>query len=151
MPHERRIWHTRIKGVEYEYLATHLGLVRLEAAARSEPAILESVGGLRSLSNAILNVEATYLCRMFAEFENAIQSLWVTIRKNGRRLRAMVLIDRIGSHRKIAPDLIERVHRVREYRNRLVHESESDAGPVSIQDARGFLNKYLATVPEAWG
>jgi hypothetical protein len=152
MPHERSDWHGRIKGVEREYRATHLALGRLEKDARLDPGILGIDKELtaRSLLDTIENAEGTYLIRMFAGFENALRSYWPTIRRpTVPPMRA--LVDSIGSHHRASNDLLEGVHRVRKYRNKLVHESEADAGLVPIAEARGYLNRFLRRLPEEWG
>lgn len=152
MPHDRFEWHDRIKAVERECRLTQLGLVRLDADARVDSAILRdagSVGGSRALGDAIRNAEGTYLIRMFAEFENALRSYWRTLRPTVPVTRD--LVDGVASQRRVGDGLRLDVHRVRNYRNQLVHEFESGADPVPIADARGHLNRFLRRLPEGWG
>jgi hypothetical protein len=150
MPHRRYEWHERVKGVEREYRATRLGLARLELHARSDPGILKDAEkGSLSLPDAVENVEGTYLIRMFAEFENALRSYWLTFRET--RPNAEALVDGIGSRRKILSDPIEDVHAVRDYRNGLVHESEKNVEPIAIGGAGRRLNLFLSRLPEEWG
>lgn len=151
MPHDRSGWHQRIKGVEQEYRAARLALDRLQRDARLDPEILRVARGSPELSlpDAIRNAEGTYLIRMFAEFENAIRSFWRTIHTTVPVARD--LVDGVGSRRRIPPVAIEAAHRVREYRNRLVHEFDAEAGRVAIGQASRHLNTYLGRLPEGWG
>jgi hypothetical protein len=151
MPHDRSGWHRRIKGVEREYRAARLALDRLQRDARLDPEILRVARSPSELSlpDAIRNAEGTYLIRMFAEFENALRSFWRTTRTTVPVTRD--LIDGVGSRRKVPPGTIEAAHRVREYRNRLVHEFDAEAGSVAIGQASRHLNTYLGRLPETWG
>lgn len=151
MPHDRFEWHGRIKGVEREYRATYLALGRLADDARLDPGVLHVATGAStlSLSDAIQNVEGTYLVRMFAEFENALRSFWRTIRDTIPMTRD--LMDGVASRRRIPHDSIERAHLVRGYRNHLVHESEAVTERVAIEAASRHLNTYLGRLPERWG
>jgi hypothetical protein len=151
MPHDRFEWHERIGGVEKEFRAARLALDRLRREARLDPAILRTGKGSSGLSlpDAIRNAEGTYSIRMFAEFENALRSYWRTIHATVPASRD--LLDGVAGRRRVPPGTTAAAHRVREYRNRLVHEFEADADRVAIDRAGRHLNTYLGRLPETWG
>ncbi len=81
MPPNRIEWIERIKGVEREYFAVRLGVVRLLIDSRSDPAILAgSALRPRDVEFAADRSEGTYLIRIFAEFETGLRLFWTAAR-----------------------------------------------------------------------
>lgn len=150
MPHSRYAWHERIKAVEREYRSVRVAVDRLsEQVAHDSGALDEGESRPRDLVAADENLEATYLIRMFAEFETGLRSYWITVRSSAYApVRDM--LDGLGAMRHIPSDVIKDAHEVREYRNRLVHQREEETGVVTISEARGRLGTYLARLPDQW-
>ena len=99
-------------------------------------------------------VESTYIIRMWAEFETALRSYRRHITGDpDDRISTSNLIDWMSGVRRgraISEDVRDDVHKVREYRNDLVHERD-DLDPldrVEIDVARTRLNTFLGRLPE---
>ena len=103
----------------------------------------------RNLKLADENLEATYLIRMFAEFETAIRSFWKTIRPKART-QTESLIDRVGDRCGIPIEVARNAQVMRVYRNQLVHERDKECETVTITEARSRLATYLAFLPREW-
>src|SRR5262249_18644346 len=107
------------------------------------------------LDRAVEQLEGTYLIRLWAVFETAWASYWRhrTNRPDGR-IRAFALVEWGGNieegYSRIGTTVPPDVHRVRDYRNFLVHARDEPAPPVSIKEARGYLNRYLGKLPRQW-
>ncbi len=104
----------------------------------------------RNLKLADENLEATYIIRMFAEFESAIRSFWKTIRPK-TRTQTESLLDRVGDRCGVPIEVARNVQVVRLYRNKLVHERDQECETVTIKDTRSRLATYLAFLPREWG
>ncbi|HEV3166770.1 MAG TPA: hypothetical protein VGZ22_22275 [Isosphaeraceae bacterium] len=100
------------------------------------------------------NLEGTYIVRLFAAFEAALRS-YDRAKHNdpGRETKAAVMIDEIGGKRGrgIQPGIRERAHEVRRVRNYWAHESDQDAEPMTVDEARARLQAYLHELPDEWG
>ncbi len=93
------------------------------------------------------NLEATYLIRLFAEFEALLRDAYPSIRPGTTvPARSAALIDQIGARLRIPTAVRADVHLVRSYRNGLAHGRQG-ARPVSFSDALSSLNRYLAWLP----
>ena len=73
MPDEAFAWMGRIKAVEREYGAIRFGTDRLIVAAKENPSILMGQVGRPDIGTASARLEGTYIIRVFAEFETALQ------------------------------------------------------------------------------
>ncbi len=154
MPQHLSDWHDRIKAVEREYLAVRASVVHMQGVM--------ALGGQRpggptvgDLIAADSNLEATYLIRIWAEFETAIRSYYgCLIHDPESRIRAQDLINAVAGVRRgrsISEGVRQAVHRIRDYRNTLVHARSDPAPAVSLIEARRYLNTYLCKLPETWG
>ena len=76
----KRDWQSRIKAVEREYVAMHQAAVRFQHAALNDPGILEENLKNGEILAASRNLEATYIIRLFAEFESGARQYWSTVR-----------------------------------------------------------------------
>jgi hypothetical protein len=150
MPHSRFDWHERIKSVELEHRSVRVAVDRLLEVASQDPGVLGIGLRPRNLNRADENLEATYLIRMFAEFETAIRSFWKTVRPKART-QTEGLLDRVGDRCKIPDEAARNAQVVRAYRNKLVHERDKECEAVTIAEARSRLATYLAFLPQEWG
>ena len=148
MPQSCSDWLDRIKAVEREYAATRVAIERLLTQLAPDPGILGVGRRPRDLKAASENLEGTYLIRMFAEFETGVRSFRKTIKKGNPPVKN--LIDDVGAKRTIPDDVIQAAHRVRVYRNALVHERDEEVETVPISDSSRFLCTYFARLPIEW-
>jgi hypothetical protein len=114
---------------------------------RSDPSHLSPVRRfrLRDIRDCHHDLERTYLVRMFAVFEVTLRDF--RQRASGRQshLAATHLMDRIASRYRIPADHLARAHRVREFRNTLVHGGGSRS--LALGAARSYLCKFLSNLP----
>ena len=133
MPGEAFKWMSRIRAVEREYEAIRFATDLLIFAVKDDPSIL--VGHVRrpEIGTASVRLEGTYVIRVFAEFETALRHFILAF--HIRRPRAAeTLINRVRDRGHIPQPMTDAVHRVREYRNILVHERLAPVAPVTIRD-----------------
>ncbi|WP_337173679.1 hypothetical protein [Paludisphaera sp.] len=155
MPYRRSDFHERVAEVWGEYKATRAAVDRLRAALQAAPdlANLLERPARDNLKAAHLNLEGTYIVRLFAAFEAALRSYDRSRHGDpGRRTDASVMIDQIGGkrYRGISKADRERAHAVRRVRNYWAHESDVDPGPMSVDHARAVLQKFLSELPDEW-
>ena len=137
---------------EYYVVADAVQWRRASVQTHQVPAPLET--SLRDYEAASRQLQPTYLVRLWAEFETALRSYRRYIVSNPNdNIRAFDLIEwaqGIDKGRKVADEMRELVHEVREYRNSLVHERDDMAPAVGIDAARRRLSTYLAKLPDEW-
>ena len=107
---------------------------------------------LEDLDSTDENLEGTYIIRMFAEFETGVRSFW-RWRRNRPYARTGVelMLDLVRALCGIPDEVLEDAHRVRIYRNKLVHDRDEEVEAVTIADARHRLATYFARLPIQWG
>lgn len=95
----------------------------------------------RDLRDCVLDLEPTYLVRLFAVFETTLRDYWANA--IGRRTRPSVrdLVDGLAVG-ACPRELHARVHEVRTYRNRLVHGGQAPP-PIGLKEAKSSLCKFL--------
>jgi len=141
----------RVRAIERELSVASLGCEFLKDGIREEPEVL-SLRDLRprDVDAYIKNLEPTYLVRLFAEFEAALRDLW----RNGYRRKSdplvRTLIDSVAVRCHISPANLKEVHRVRSFRNSVVHEGTLGSAEVEFGEARTALSKFLAMLPLNW-
>ena len=147
MPHSYE-WLNRIKAVEREYVAMHQAAEHFRQAARDDPTILG--GDLRQaeIEMACRNLEGTYVMRLFAEFETGARQCWVA--KWGTEPGTFDLLEGLAARCSIRDTDRQNAHRVRDYRNRLVHEREDETEAVSVREVRAFLCRFFSHLPARW-
>jgi hypothetical protein len=141
----------RLRAVEREYQVAIAATEILLEALHRDPALLAS----RMLKHSDLQsfqtrLQATYLIRMFAEFETGLKDYW----KNGQGKNPMAgirdVIQSIASHRAVGDIVRLNAHAVRKYRNQLVHEEDAEADEVPIEAARRHLSRFFGYLPPDW-
>lgn len=144
----------RVKATEREYLAVEFAVQRQREAIQAGNVLDAHRTTLRDLDSAAVRLEATYVVRMWAEYETTLRSYrrFVT-RDPDDQLRTVDLINWVAGVRQgraVSEEARADVHEVREYRNSLVHERAQPAPQVSIGVARRRLNTFLAKLPAHW-
>ncbi|OJW24657.1 MAG: hypothetical protein BGO49_06360 [Planctomycetales bacterium 71-10] len=155
MPYRRSDFHQHVTEVWGEYKATRAAVDRLRAALQTAPDLAAQLEGPArdNLKNAHLNLEGTYIVRLFAAFEAALRSYDRSRHGDpGRRADASAMIDEIGGKRNRGLPMADRnrAHAVRRVRNDWAHESDVDPGPMSVDVARASLQKFLSELPDSW-
>ena len=150
MPTSRFDWLKRIKTVEREHSVIRLSANYLAMIVRANPAMLPTDLRVRDLDLSIAQLEATYIVRLFAEFETALRAFWVTSRANDPPFRTRDLVESIGVQRKIPYDCISNAHRARIFRNSLMHERVARFVPIPINNVRRYLCVFLNFLPLTW-
>ena len=147
MPHSHE-WQSRIKAVEREYVAMRQAADRLLEAASADPTILLENLRHREIVRASLHLEGTYVVRLFAEFESGARQYW---RANwATDPKAVDLLDGLAARCGIPDTQRDNAHRVRDYRNSLVHEREEKTDRLPIALARGYLCRFFSFLPPQW-
>lgn len=145
-------WPSRIKVVEREFNSARLAVDRLQSEALRDPTILKPVVGLKyvDVRQASDHLSGTYIIRLFAEFETGLRDFWSATRQNKPPTRTRDLLDGIAAARKIPFDQLANAHRVRDYRNNLIHERDEQSVPVSVEQARRYLCRFFGYLPPDW-
>ena len=149
MPDEAFNGMGRIKAVEREYGAIRFGTDRLLVAVNDDPSILEGQVGRPDIATASMHLQGTYIVRLFSEFETALQH-FIRAFHIRRPQGAEALINRTRDRGHIPQAETYAVHRVREYRNVLVHERSMPVTPVTIREATRFLCTFLSRLQRIW-
>ena len=150
----RQVFFRRIRAGEREYRIASLAVTRLQAAVALEQTALKNEGlSIADLSACRENLEATYLIRLFAEFETPLRLYWRDVR--GRRtwntIAARTLIDRVAAYQHVPADVVTAAHRVREFRNALVHTPTAEAAEkLTYAECRSALCRFLSFLPHHW-
>jgi hypothetical protein len=146
---DRRI--QRVRNVYEEFLAATVALELLEEKMNSNPSYLsrKEIRGrvVRELRD---HLEATYLVRLFAEFEAGLRDIWKKkwLRSTEPPIKALIQV--AGSRQVVPQDWIEETQLVRDYRNDVVHEGGSNVEPVSLADSLKHLSRFFSMMPGQW-
>ena len=149
MPDEAFAWMGRIKAVEREYGVIRFGTDRLLVAVNDDPSILKGQVRRSDIGTASSRLEGTYIIRVFSEFETSLQhfSRAFHIRKPKA---TQALVNRVRDRGHIPQADADAVHKVRDYRNVLVHDRSQAVAPVTIREATRFLCTFLSRVQGIW-
>lgn len=147
MPHNHD-WQSRIKAVEREYLAMRQAADRFLEAALADPSILLENLRHREIVRASQHIEGTYVVRLFAEFESGARQYWQT--HWSTYPKTVDLLNGLAARCGVPDTRRDDAHRVRDYRNGLVHEREGKTDPVPIVAARGYLCRFFSFLPPQW-
>jgi hypothetical protein len=148
---KRDEWIERIKAVEVEYLVAVLAVELLRDHLHTEPHLL--TGGLEvsDVTRTATNLEATYLVRMFAVFEAGLREVWRQSLSRDTQPLMRDLLNGVAARRRIPPGVLDAAHRVREFRNVLVHEQDEEPEETfTIGQARRHLTRFFSYLPPDW-
>jgi hypothetical protein len=149
MPDEAFNWMARLKGVEREYRAVRFGTDYLLQDLRGGRSGIEQAPQTRDLVGAIARLEATYVVRLFSEFESSLERyLQAFALPASRTVRRR--IERIRAHRKLPESISGPVHEVRGYRNDLVHSLPDPVEPLTIRFCTSSLCTFLSCLQRYW-
>jgi len=144
-------WIEWIRAVERESDTAAYALMLLQDQLRRDPASLKNRGlGQQDYIEFSQNREATYLVRLFAEFENGLREAWDKAFGETTHPRIFDLLHALASRRRMPNDRLSDAHRVRVYRNSVVHDESEPATALSLAEARRFLCRFFSHLPENW-
>jgi hypothetical protein len=141
----------RMVAVELEYRAATRAVGLLMNHLEDDPNYLEP-DKLRYRDAVRLNsnLEATYLIRLFAEFEAGLRDYWRHGLVRDTKPPMADLVSAIGTSRSVPQDVIEAAHQVRETRNSLVHEGGEGGAALPLSESKSRLCKYFCRLPSGW-
>lgn len=150
MPLRQDEWQGRLKSIDREHAASRLAINRLLADTANDPTIIINRVEVREVRTASDELEATYIVRLFSEFETALRAYWRSVRPTRPPRQAQSLVNGAATKAKVPYELLSGAHRVREYRNLVVHEEANPVAPIRMMEARRSLCKFLARLPHEW-
>ncbi|MBW3539298.1 MAG: hypothetical protein KY476_03435 [Planctomycetes bacterium] len=145
----------RIARVEQEYLAARTAASLLTERLRGNPSYGRDQGWeSRAGADFSENLEATYLIRMYAEFEAGLRDYWQSHHGKDTRPAMRQLIRHAIPSPLFSQDCIDNADGVREYRNFLVHEADDEPPPhlarMSVHNAKRHLCTYFSRLDPGW-
>lgn len=103
---------------------------------------------LSEVRRASVNLEATYIIRLFSTFESVLREvLPPRLANTSDRRSAYELINRPASKWRVSAAVRDKAHSIREFRNAEVHQSGMDNQDVTFIDALAGLNRFLSWLP----
>lgn len=142
-------WLNRIKAIEREYAIVRLAVDLMTKTVVAGDADLPPTLDLADCRSAEAGLAATYLVRLFAEFEAALRDYWRNIRDKTSEPPVSVLMTSIRDHCAIPDAEFGEADGIRDRRNRIVHEGLLGQS-LDIASARGALCAFLAKVHRDW-
>ena len=152
---KRQLRIKRINAVLEEYLAARTAAGLLTARTTPDPGYGYSQGWVPKAGiDYVNNLEATYIIRIYAEFEAGLRDYWLTYRKKDTRPKMVQLLNKAIPTQHFPQDTIDKADDVREYRNFLVHDIEDepseDSVTFTVAEAKSHLCAYTACLDTAW-
>lgn len=144
-------WIEWIRAIERESDTAMYALDLLDEQLKRDPWSLKYRGlSHQDYVELARNREATYLVRLFAEFENGLREAWVRAFGQTTHPKMADLLEAFAARCRMPHDRLTDAHRVRVSRNRIVHDESEPAAPTLLVEARRFLCRFLSFLPENW-
>ena len=148
---QRQVRLERIRAVAREFLAAVAALRLLEKKLVADPSWGTAEGWERhDVERLSRNLEATYLIRLFAEFEAGLRDYWE--RSMGRTTSPPMkhLMVSIAAHRTIPQDWLDDADDVRKERNKYVHLTWEEETDLRLSEATSRVCRFLSRLPLNW-
>lgn len=139
----------QLASIRDEYVAAEAAIAYLERTWHQMGDVPEvSAVRLAHVRDAARNLEATYVIRLFSEFEGLLQR-HLAVRRPGRPIprTTETLINRVALRERIPDPIRDAAHRVREYRNTVVHYRAAATPALTFRQATAALNRFLDPLP----
>lgn len=144
-------WIEWMRAVERESDTAAYAIELLNERLQSDPSSLTARGlEHRDADHVQANREATYLVRLFAVFEGGLREAWIKVEQRTTEPKVADLCDAFAARTKMPNDRLAEAHRVRQYRNSVVHQAAVVPEPISLAQARRFLCRYFSFLPPDW-
>ncbi len=150
MANEAFVWLIRFKDIEREYRVTRFATDHLLRSLQTGTANLESDLKILDVNRASERLASTYIASLFSEFERGLKRF---LRVQGLRKiprNAEPLINRVAARGRIAGKPLQNAHKVRQYRNKLVHHLSEEAESFTVRRATGHLCTFFDRLRSAW-
>jgi len=152
---KRQIRIQRMNRVLHEYLAAETAARWLARETDANPSFGDMHGWpAKGGIDFVANLQATYIIRIYAEFEACLRDYWQTFRKRNTRPQMYQLVNDAIPTVMFPQDIIDMADQLREYRNFLVHDNVDNPTEAvqafSVQDAKKHLCAYTAFLDPAW-
>lgn len=145
----------RINAVLQEYLAAKTASDLLTVQTKANPSYGRDQGWEPRAGEAFAeNLEATYIIRIYAEFEATLRDSWRTHRGQDTHPKMYQLVNEAIPDQTFSQDVIDSANDVREFRNHLVHARDDE--PVdrimifTVPQAKSHLCAYLGRLNATW-
>jgi hypothetical protein len=141
----------RIRAIEREFESASLAVQELGRRLRADPSALNEFGlRFQDFQNLESNLEATYLVRLWAEFEAGLREAWADLYNRPTSPPMRDLLEAIAGLCHLPQDWLDQAQELRTYRNALVHEGETDADPLDFAEARRRICRFFSGLPTNW-
>ena len=140
-----------IRAIEREYEVIALAVDTLNQRLAADSSWLTDQGLARKdLAQAIRNLQATYMVRLFAEFETGLREAWRRAYRKRSHPRTRELLIAFAARCSISEAWYQAVDEVRQYRNALVHEEDERGDPIAVAVAGRSLCRFFSRLPSHW-
>lgn len=153
MPSDKHEIIRRVKDVEREHTALRFIADFIVRSLGERDVELEEGLKRSDLNRASDRLEGTYIIRLFSEFEVVLKFILRERKLKNIPRNAKPLINRVASYAKFSGPILDNVHLVREYRNRLVHNlvyGVPDEERMSVRTATSHLCTFLSRAIARW-
>ena len=136
-----------VKDVEREHTALRFTTEHALRSLGEGGVDLEPGLKLADVNRASDRLEGTFIIRLFSEFEVALKTILRERKVRKIPKDAKPLINRVATYFKFSGMILDNVHAVREYRNKLVHNLVSgiaDEERMTIRTATSRLCTFLS-------
>jgi hypothetical protein len=148
---KRQVRIERVMAIGLELRAAEFAAALVDDALLSDSGLFAGESfKVRDYRNWKRGLSATYLIRIFAEFEAVLRDVWATHLGRDTHPRTLDLVDAVAGYQMVPDDIKDGVQAVRRYRNSLVHEGGEGAVEVPFTTARSYLGTYLSRLPPEW-
>jgi hypothetical protein len=148
---KRDEWIVRIRLVEQEYEIAVFAIALLAERVRVDPTILPEGIQPKDVTHTAGTLVATYFVRLFAVFEAGLRRYWRDGLDRDTQPPMHDLLDGIASAREIDHQFLAAAHRVREFRNTLIHEQDEEPEEsFTIGQGRRHLARFFSHLPPNW-
>jgi hypothetical protein len=138
----------RLQAVEDEYRVLKVAIELLRAQLAGTPDLLSARGiERRSFEQSVQNLEATFVVRLFAEFETGLREVWRRAWQRASRPGTAQLLKSVAGRCRISTDWLDAADAVRKYRNAIVHEEDEAAPAIPALTAAESLRRFLSRLP----
>ena len=155
MANETFAWLIRFKEIEREYRATRLATDHLLESLHTGAVKLEGDLKILAINRADINraserLEGTYIASLFSEFERGLKRFLRAQKVTKIPRYAERLVNRVAARVGIAGDPLQNVHKVRRYRNKLVHHLTEETEAFTVRQATSHLCIFFDRLRAAW-
>ena len=152
---KRQVRIQRLEAVAAEYRAGHTAANLLNAELKGNPNYGDAHGWTpRAGRDFRDNLEATFIVRLYAEFEATLRDYWLNFLGRDTEPPMVQLVNVAIPDQHFPRDYIEEADEVRLYRNYLVHDSEgrsaSNLVVLAIHQVERRLRAYISRLKADW-